>query len=72
MDLSLLSGRVIAVHRDAYRITTDIGERAGVLAGRLRHHTTRRSDLPAVGDYVSIKEHDGVMRTFRVASVIEP
>jgi ribosome biogenesis GTPase len=55
MDLSLLSGRVIAVHRDAYRIATEIGERAGVLAGRLRHDTTRRSDLPAVGDYVSIR-----------------
>ena len=55
MDLSLFSGRVIAVHRDAYRISTESGERAGVLAGRLRHETTRRSDLPAVGDYVSIR-----------------
>ena len=55
MDLSLSSGRVIAVHRDAYRIAADTGERAGVLAGRLRHETTRRSDLPAVGDHVSIR-----------------
>jgi ribosome biogenesis GTPase len=55
MDLSLSSGRVIAVHRDAYRIATETGERGGVLAGRLRHETTRRSDLPAVGDYVSLR-----------------
>jgi ribosome biogenesis GTPase len=59
MELSLVSGRVIAAHRDAYRITTESGERAGVLAGRLRHETIRRSDLPAVGDYVTIRPPQG-------------
>ena len=53
--------RIIAQHRDAYRITTPTGERQGVLAGRLRHETVRQSDLPAVGDFVAIRpaEHDG-------------
>ena len=47
--------RIIAEYRDAYRIFTPSGERNGVLAGRLRHEAVRRSDLPAVGDYVTIR-----------------
>src|SRR5262245_26606043 len=47
--------RIIAQHRDAYRITTSAGERNAVLAGRLRHETTRQSDLPAVGDFVYVR-----------------
>ncbi len=48
--------RIVAHHRDLYRISTSSGERNAVLAGRLRHHTTRQSDLPAVGDFVSIRQ----------------
>jgi len=51
----LTPGRVVAEHRDAYRIETEHGERAGALAGRLRHHATRRSELPAVGDFVAVR-----------------
>jgi ribosome biogenesis GTPase len=51
--------RIVAQHRDAYRISTPSGERNGVLAGRLRHETSRQSDLPAVGDYVDIRLADG-------------
>jgi ribosome biogenesis GTPase len=52
---SLLPGRVVVEHRDAYRIETEGGERSGALAGRLRHRAERRSDLPAVGDFVAIR-----------------
>jgi ribosome biogenesis GTPase / thiamine phosphate phosphatase len=52
---SLLPGRVVVEHRDAYRIETEPGERFGVLAGRLRHQAGRRSDLPAVGDFVAVR-----------------
>src|SRR5262249_30901491 len=52
---SLVPGRVVVEHRDAYRIETEHGERFGVLAGRLRHQAERRSDLPAVGDFVVIR-----------------
>lgn len=51
--------RIIAQHRDAYRIVTSTGERNAVLAGRLRHETTRVSDLPAVGDFVGVRLADG-------------
>ena len=50
--------RIIAQHRDAYRITTPSGERNAVLAGRLRHETHRALDLPAVGDYVHVRLPD--------------
>jgi ribosome biogenesis GTPase len=52
---SLLPGRVVVEHRDAYRIETELGERFGALAGRLRHQAGRRSDLPAVGDFVAVR-----------------
>ena len=52
---SLHPGRVVVEHRDAYRIETEGGERSGALAGRLRHRAERRSDLPAVGDFVAIR-----------------
>jgi ribosome biogenesis GTPase len=55
---SLLPGRVVIEHRDAYRIETESGERAGALAGRLRHQASRRSDLPAVGDFVALRMPD--------------
>jgi ribosome biogenesis GTPase len=48
--------RIIAEYRDAYRISTPTGDRNGVLAGRLRHEAVRRSDLPAVGDYVYVRD----------------
>jgi len=54
----LIPGRVVAEHRDAYRIDTERGERPGALAGRLRHRATRRSDLPAVGDFVAVRLPD--------------
>lgn len=51
--------RIVAEFRDAYRIATSSGERTGVLAGRLRHEAIRRFDLPAVGDYVRVREPQG-------------
>ena len=47
--------RIIAHYRDAYRITTPSGERNAVLAGRLRHQALRATDLPGVGDFVSVR-----------------
>jgi ribosome biogenesis GTPase len=52
---NLIPGRVVAEHRDAYRLETESGERTGALGGRLRHHAERRLDLPAVGDFVALR-----------------
>jgi ribosome biogenesis GTPase len=51
--------RVIAEHRDRYVVRTAQGERAAVLAGRLRHQARSREDLPATGDWVAVDEGDG-------------
>jgi ribosome biogenesis GTPase len=55
---SLLPGRIVVEHRGAYRLETESGERFGALAGRLRHQAGRRSDLPAVGDFVAVRMPD--------------
>jgi ribosome biogenesis GTPase len=55
---SLVPGRIVVEHRNAYRIETEHGEGPGALAGRLRHQASRRSDLPAVGDFVALRMPD--------------
>jgi len=55
---SFVPGRVVVEHRGAYRVETAEGERAGALAGRLRHRAQQRWDLPAVGDFVAIRQPD--------------
>jgi ribosome biogenesis GTPase len=52
-------GRVIAEHRGRYVVWTAEGERAAVLAGRLRHHADSREALPATGDWVAVDEGSG-------------
>lgn len=49
---ALVPARVIAEHRDRYRVIAAAGELAARIAGRLRHHAAEHADLPAVGDWV--------------------
>ena len=51
-------GRVISEHKDRYAVISDVGEFEAELLGNLRYTATERSDLPAVGDWVSISEYD--------------
>jgi ribosome biogenesis GTPase len=55
----LVPARVVAEHRGRYVVRTAEGERAAVLAGRLRHHTRGRDALPATGDWVAVDPGDG-------------
>jgi ribosome biogenesis GTPase len=52
----LTPARVVAEHRGAYVIEGASGARSATLGGRLRHRATRRADLPAVGDFVAIRQ----------------
>lgn len=52
-------GRVMTEHRQIYDITTTSGEVLGELAGKLRFTASERTDLPAVGDWVVMKEEGG-------------
>ena len=55
---ALMPGRVVAEHRDRFRVQTSDGELGARVAGRLRHHARHRSDLPVVGDWVLLDAPD--------------
>ncbi|HVO98753.1 MAG TPA: ribosome small subunit-dependent GTPase A [Bryobacteraceae bacterium] len=49
--------RVAAEHRNSYVLLCEDGsELHATLAGKLRFETTRREDLPAVGDFVRVRD----------------
>lgn len=52
-----MTGRVAIEHKNSYLVYLDDGsEILATLAGRLRFETTSREDLPAVGDWVRLRE----------------
>lgn len=55
-DRGLVPGRVVAEHRESYRVAAEDGERAAAIPGRLRHQAAGREDLPAVGDWVALAD----------------
>ena len=48
-------GRVVVEFNHLYRVSVDDGDVEVNLAGRLRHEASRRSELPAVGDWVVVR-----------------
>ncbi|OGS23454.1 MAG: ribosome small subunit-dependent GTPase A [Elusimicrobia bacterium RIFOXYB2_FULL_50_12] len=54
-DSSLLPGRVIAEYRGRYGIATVEGDFLGEISGKFFHQAKKKSDFPAVGDWVAIK-----------------
>jgi ribosome biogenesis GTPase len=54
--MSQLIARVAIEHRNSYALRCEDGsEISATLAGKLRHETTRREHLPAVGDFVRVR-----------------
>lgn len=51
-------GRVVSEHKERYTVKTSYNEFDSELIGNLRFTAESRSDLPAVGDWVSISEYD--------------
>jgi ribosome biogenesis GTPase / thiamine phosphate phosphatase len=51
----LVPARVSLEHTHIYRVLTVEGEWLARVAGRLRHRAARRSDFPAVGDWVAVE-----------------
>ncbi len=48
--------RVIRDHRGYFRVITAKGELIATTAGRLKHNAHHATELPAVGDFVALKE----------------
>jgi ribosome biogenesis GTPase len=53
----LVPGRVAVQERGAYEVYTARGARPAELVGRLRHAAASAAELPAVGDWVALREH---------------
>jgi ribosome biogenesis GTPase len=55
-DDELVPARVSAQHRGGYDVLTEGGERRVRLTGRLRHEAASAAELPAVGDWVALRD----------------
>ncbi len=51
-------GRVISEHKERYVVKTTENEYDAEIIGNLRFSAHKRSDFPAVGDWVAISEYD--------------
>ncbi len=51
-----IPGRISAQHRGEYDVLAEHGELRARVAGRLRHEASSGADLPAVGDWVALRE----------------
>jgi len=51
-------GRVISEHKERFVVKTDEDEYDAEIIGNLRFSAHRRTDFPAVGDWVAISEYD--------------
>ena len=58
----LIPARVVLEHKHAYTVLCAHGELAATCTGKLLHHSTARSDLPAVGDWVAARPRPGETR----------
>jgi ribosome biogenesis GTPase len=52
-------GRIAVEFNYLYRVYVDGGDLEAMLAGRLKHRASTRADLPAVGDWVAVRQRDG-------------
>ena len=55
-DDELVPARVAAQHRGGYDVLTEGGERRVRVTGRLRHEAASAAELPAVGDWVALRD----------------
>jgi len=55
---SFEAGRVISEHKERYTVKTAVNEYDAEIIGNLRFTAQKRSDFPAVGDWVAFSEFD--------------
>ena len=55
----LLPARVVGEHRSHYIVATEATELSASTTGRLRNSAVQRSDLPGVGDFVTVRLTEG-------------
>jgi ribosome biogenesis GTPase / thiamine phosphate phosphatase len=55
-------GRVIFESRNRYTVETEAGPREAAVSGRFQYLAAARSDYPAVGDWVALRDGEGNLR----------
>lgn len=55
---SLYIGRVVAQHKELYRVAAQEGDITAEISGKLRHNADKARDYPAVGDFVMLDRID--------------
>jgi ribosome biogenesis GTPase len=58
-DSGYSCGRIALEHKNFFRVYTQPGEVLAEISGKLRHEAVNRTDLPAVGDWVVMRSHNG-------------
>ena len=56
---ALIPGRVAVESHGLYGVYTQAGDMWAEITGRMRHDTSQRSELPAVGDWVALQPRPG-------------
>ncbi len=58
VGLGFKPARVLAEHKNKYRLFTEYGECWGEIAGKFHYQATSRKDYPAVGDWVAVVQRE--------------
>jgi ribosome biogenesis GTPase / thiamine phosphate phosphatase len=61
----LVPARVAVAYGATFRVYVEGGEALADVAGRLRHEAATRRDLPAVGDWVAVRQRPGERATIQ-------
>ncbi|MGI6664452.1 MAG: ribosome small subunit-dependent GTPase A [Christensenellaceae bacterium] len=67
---NLFLARVIAQHKNLYRVITSCGARLARISGKFLHQTELAADYPAVGDYVLINKATERENTVLIEAVL--
>lgn len=59
-NCGMIPGRVISASRGIYGIITPEGEMRGEISGSFRYKTVSNLEYPVVGDYVLVREYEGI------------
>ena len=73
--ISFEIGRVIAEHKERYKVRTTTGEFEAEILGNMRFTAKNREDFPAIGDWVALTTYEAdfaiIHRVFPRFSVIK-
>lgn len=67
-DLTL--GRIMAQHKNAYRVAIESGDLTAILSGKMHYEIKSSDDYPAVGDFVLLDHVDETQKSGRIRKIL--